>query len=189
MIRRPPRSTLFPYTTLFRSRPPQASKAEPVLAGFGKFPLGFGRFGAGEFEKVGRRYEAAPHRKSPVLGTKIDDRRALGFGRRKAPAQLRGFVPSVGLADHGRDIGRPDIVARLEVRRGRGPAHRDPGLAERSGVLVVGNSVAEDGVIAFASCRPSLSRRFAGRARGGSGHEALCRTRRITCRDGDLRRR
>src|SRR2546421_4042109 len=27
MIRRPPRSTLFPYTTLFRSRPPPASRA------------------------------------------------------------------------------------------------------------------------------------------------------------------
>src|SRR5690349_23112559 len=26
MIRRPPRSTLFPYTTLFRSGPPQASR-------------------------------------------------------------------------------------------------------------------------------------------------------------------
>src|SRR5437773_7699179 len=30
MIRRPPRSTLFPYTTLFRSRkPPPASSAQP----------------------------------------------------------------------------------------------------------------------------------------------------------------
>src|SRR2546430_11346680 len=28
MIRRPPRSTLFPYTTLFRSRP---AKAEPLI--------------------------------------------------------------------------------------------------------------------------------------------------------------
>src|SRR5258707_5703227 len=28
MIRRPPRSTLFPYTTLFRSPPPQAEEAE-----------------------------------------------------------------------------------------------------------------------------------------------------------------
>src|SRR5258707_3992960 len=26
MIRRPPRSTLFPYTTLFRSRPPRADR-------------------------------------------------------------------------------------------------------------------------------------------------------------------
>src|SRR5690349_24240252 len=28
MLRRPPRSTLFPYTTLFRSRPVQAARAE-----------------------------------------------------------------------------------------------------------------------------------------------------------------
>src|SRR2546430_164026 len=33
MIRRPPRSTLFPYTTLFRSvRPPRQEDADPVLA-------------------------------------------------------------------------------------------------------------------------------------------------------------
>src|SRR5256885_5738496 len=32
MIRRPPRSTLFPYTTLFRSRP------HIVLGGFGRTP-------------------------------------------------------------------------------------------------------------------------------------------------------
>src|SRR2546430_5174880 len=31
MIRRPPRSTLFPYTTLFRSVPPQ-SGTRPILA-------------------------------------------------------------------------------------------------------------------------------------------------------------
>src|SRR3712207_7439409 len=29
MIRRPPRSTLFPYTTLFRSRPSRAGQTEP----------------------------------------------------------------------------------------------------------------------------------------------------------------
>src|SRR6266576_4599095 len=29
MIRRPPRSTLFPYTTLFRSRPPWAGRRVP----------------------------------------------------------------------------------------------------------------------------------------------------------------
>src|SRR3712207_8077643 len=34
MIRRPPRSTLFPYTTLFRSRPrPSAVKAALIRAG------------------------------------------------------------------------------------------------------------------------------------------------------------
>src|SRR2546429_3700290 len=31
MIRRPPRSTLFPYTTLFRSIPVQVIEAEPAL--------------------------------------------------------------------------------------------------------------------------------------------------------------
>src|SRR2546425_4035621 len=30
MIRRPPRSTLFPYTTLFRSQPARTSAASPV---------------------------------------------------------------------------------------------------------------------------------------------------------------
>src|SRR2546430_13091438 len=30
MIRRPPRSTLFPYTTLFRSQLPQAQASSPV---------------------------------------------------------------------------------------------------------------------------------------------------------------
>src|SRR2546425_9028537 len=33
MIRRPPRSTLFPYTTLFRSRGRGEHRAEPVHAG------------------------------------------------------------------------------------------------------------------------------------------------------------
>src|SRR5256885_13288591 len=33
MIRRPPRSTLFPYTTLFRSDHDQALQVGPVLAG------------------------------------------------------------------------------------------------------------------------------------------------------------
>src|SRR2546428_2382685 len=33
MIRRPPRSTLFPYTTLFRSRPGQVPQLEDLLVG------------------------------------------------------------------------------------------------------------------------------------------------------------
>src|SRR2546425_10671495 len=35
MIRRPPRSTLFPYTTLFRSPPPPASTAAPAATPLG----------------------------------------------------------------------------------------------------------------------------------------------------------
>src|SRR2546427_3583182 len=51
MIRRPPRSTLFPYTTLFRSLPPAASIL-PRLGGRGAPP-------AGERLAGGRRGETA----------------------------------------------------------------------------------------------------------------------------------
>src|SRR2546427_11854821 len=50
MIRRPPRSTLFPYTTLFRSR---------IMAGFGCELLGFDVRHSPEFEKLGGRYAEA----------------------------------------------------------------------------------------------------------------------------------
>src|SRR3712207_8803868 len=44
MIRRPPRSTLFPYTTLFRSRPAQAFEGcPPEPAGGPLEPAGNGR--------------------------------------------------------------------------------------------------------------------------------------------------
>src|SRR2546427_11718877 len=38
MIRRPPRSTLFPYTTLFRSAPAAAPAHNPTVAPTGKLP-------------------------------------------------------------------------------------------------------------------------------------------------------
>src|SRR5690606_39279310 len=44
MIRRPPRSTLFPYTTLFRSPEPVAGRGDPVGAG-----------GAGDADGAGGR--------------------------------------------------------------------------------------------------------------------------------------
>src|SRR2546427_5432051 len=34
MIRRPPRSTLFPYTTLFRSEPPEQARRKPWFINF-----------------------------------------------------------------------------------------------------------------------------------------------------------
>src|SRR5260370_29762740 len=59
MIRRPPRSTLFPYTTLFRSRRPVGIRFER-----------HGAHGAVEFD--------LPY---GLLAAKIDDRRALIFDR------------------------------------------------------------------------------------------------------------
>src|SRR3712207_8115872 len=56
MIRRPPRSTLFPYTTLFRSR---------VLGGGGRLETGFlaarlGRVGTAELVELGRELLQLP---------------------------------------------------------------------------------------------------------------------------------
>src|SRR3712207_8944002 len=49
MIRRPPRSTLFPYTTLFRSAGRQVStpgrRQQPAARSRGFLPLGAGRHG------------------------------------------------------------------------------------------------------------------------------------------------
>src|SRR5260221_5121068 len=62
MIRRPPRSTLFPYTTLFRSRRPLASGDVAVGVDVAQPPLGDGphaaRFEGGDREGV----ELARHR-------------------------------------------------------------------------------------------------------------------------------
>src|SRR3712207_7132003 len=39
MIRRPPRSTLFPYTTLFRSADPEVRRLTAELEGFARGPV------------------------------------------------------------------------------------------------------------------------------------------------------
>src|SRR2546429_9854690 len=58
MIRRPPRSTLFPYTTLFRSRRPCGTRLAPHVVGI----IGPGRAGVGLALALarageGRRYD------------------------------------------------------------------------------------------------------------------------------------
>src|SRR2546426_2536387 len=57
MIRRPPRSTLFPYTTLFRSRPRcRADRAD----GMAQYPQG-----RGAVRPQRRRHRMKPHRFAP----------------------------------------------------------------------------------------------------------------------------
>src|SRR3712207_9321019 len=58
MIRRPPRSTLFPYTTLFRSRPGAAR----ALAARGRPARAHGAAGALGPLRLGRRHEPRPRR-------------------------------------------------------------------------------------------------------------------------------
>src|SRR3712207_8841367 len=58
MIRRPPRSTLFPYTTLFRSGPPHGLRAPPP-----------GDRGVVARQQHGRDLVAAPGRRAGVGGS------------------------------------------------------------------------------------------------------------------------
>src|SRR5256886_9231333 len=55
MIRRPPRSTLFPYTTLFRSRLHGDARREAMATAF----VGHVARSTGEFEEASTRYQTA----------------------------------------------------------------------------------------------------------------------------------
>src|SRR5690349_23644878 len=75
MIRPPPGSTLFPYTTLFRSLSDPAGGADPVRAG-----PGHGRLGpSGRGEWLGRRGRPREPRRRPSL--QLFQRDAAAAGR------------------------------------------------------------------------------------------------------------
>src|SRR2546426_12414745 len=116
MIRRPPRSTLFPYTTLFRSvpglHPPDLLHDLPRLAD--------------------RRPPVGPsaRREGGRTGGKRLARRELelGAGRRRAwiPARLRPASPRSRLAT-------PGVAAtRDHGHRRRGVVEHEPGRARRA---------------------------------------------------------
>src|SRR2546423_2266965 len=80
MIRRPPRSTLFPYTTLFRSLRPLLRRELPL-------PLGP--------RPRGRRPPPDPHRPgAPDLGDRSQPGR--GHARRRAGRPPLGRAPDLG---------------------------------------------------------------------------------------------
>src|SRR3712207_9427946 len=64
MIRRPPRSTLFPYTTLFRSRREQLGVR--VAGGGGDDDGSLGEERAGDRQRVGRGVPVREDREGPV---------------------------------------------------------------------------------------------------------------------------
>src|SRR3712207_8344953 len=61
MIRRPPRSTLFPYTTLFRSRRSMPPPARPFPEPMSRERRGSAAIGAATAAAVGDRGVAAKH--------------------------------------------------------------------------------------------------------------------------------
>src|SRR6266511_6203446 len=109
MIRRPPRSTLFPYTTLFRSKPlGHAGDRDPRSGLTGARPLediadivvavlhGAGEVGVAG-SRPGHRLGGSAGRRSPhghgalpVLPVGVLDREADGAAQRQTPAHGRG---------------------------------------------------------------------------------------------------
>src|SRR6266511_4180371 len=107
MIRRPPRSTLFPYTTLFRSLAP------PPRAG------------------------APWRRRHPLRGQALDARGPLwarGRVEEGGARGVRGGEPARGNAAHRREAGAERAPARLPVEGGCRPrARRAPRVRRRGG--------------------------------------------------------
>src|SRR2546426_11102495 len=112
MIRRPPRSTLFPYTTLFRSR-------QPFTVAVAGWTLGRLRP-----ERVG----AARGVRAAVPGI---GRRVAGVARRWERAGVGGERPRAVLPERHQDDGRRDRPAP-HVRRGRPARAVRRELRERS---------------------------------------------------------
>src|SRR3712207_7018412 len=90
MIRRPPRSTLFPYTTLFRSDGPRGRRAAPGVVG-------------ARARRGGRRPEAR-------------GREGGGAGRRRD--DQRGGVPAPRSEEHTSELqSRQYLVCRLLLEK------------------------------------------------------------------------
>src|SRR5256885_10715557 len=96
MIRRPPRSTLFPYTTLFRSRVEHASRQDQLAeAGREALHLGLdavghvGRRAVGDMA-VGPRSVLARGRACPVPEARLDEQDEGALGRASRPPACLG---------------------------------------------------------------------------------------------------
>src|SRR2546427_6888802 len=78
MIRRPPRSTLFPYTTLFRSPPPRAHDLRPSLRVSRGEQIGRGL----ELMRLADHHELVPGGELELGGRRRDVARAAAHGDR-----------------------------------------------------------------------------------------------------------
>src|SRR2546427_1920664 len=86
MIRRPPRSTLFPYTTLFRSEAGDASRARS-----GCEALGYGRRAPGSTARPGIR-RASQDRKSTRLNSSHSQISYAVFCLKKKKKEIGKYV-------------------------------------------------------------------------------------------------
>src|SRR3989442_12616499 len=99
MIRRPPRSTLFPYTTLFRSLP-----TDPVYYA-GRIATQVLGGGADS-----RLFLILREQKGWTYGAYADLRRYRGLGYRQATAEVRTEVTDSALGELLHQIDRKSVV-------------------------------------------------------------------------------
>src|SRR5216683_1605398 len=103
MIRRPPRSTLFPYTTLFRSRPrPSARGAEPRTA-------------------RRRRHEPQEHEERVTMAETMQSLDQLSALKPAAAPETPKYIQKIDKQGRAYATGkRKDAVARVWIRPGAG---------------------------------------------------------------------
>src|SRR6266496_3779600 len=186
MIRRPPRSTLFPYTTLFRSARPQHTRRRPRRPGRRVAPGpadGAGRRRA-ERHRAGRarapaadRRVAGHRRPGPVRAARASAPagRPLPRGRRHRRPQPQRVVRAgragvAGLrhpgggrgggrpADRGRRRGVRTARPRPESGRLRGRDRGDPDQPAPAGLAGDGRPRARGVVLLAADCRAAAGR-------------------------------
>src|SRR3989441_13002086 len=133
MIRRPPRSTLFPYTTLFRSRVLSAHASRRQLDGFV------------DLDVTGAAAEVARERLLDRVARRTRARREECLGgeeeRRCAIAALRGAELGEGLLERMERAARRHPLDRLDPAPGAGEAEHQTG-EDRRGVEQHGTGAA-----------------------------------------------
>src|SRR3712207_7014556 len=96
MIRRPPRSTLFPYTTLFRSVGERRRRHLPPRAGRAEGPLRLDRGGRPHRHPRGR---AGPRRRSEEHTSELQSRQYLVcrllLEKKKSKISAASIVPNI----------------------------------------------------------------------------------------------
>src|SRR2546429_6416676 len=96
MIRRPPRSTLFPYTTLFRSKKQQGAFAAHLPEGMEKFEIF--RVGLLKFLEAGYLYVGMDHFAKP------GDELAVSQQNRTLHRNFQGYTTKAGADLYGMGI-------------------------------------------------------------------------------------
>src|SRR5256886_11002428 len=170
MIRRPPRSTLFPYTTLFRSRPLDGELHDAGAA------RSAGCDERGDLAIAGGRVgERVPRGAEPRGRARLPGQPEPG-GR---PPGTRGGPPRDAARHRYRARGRPD---RRRVREHRGPRPLRPRLGVEGGP---GRHAAHaPGSASVGARRPATNAAYATAGSGTAVHSPTSSSTVLSCRAG-----